>query len=368
MVKSTNLKEFLTGIFLALGIYSCGNLNIEKNAVIKGDVQTPKNGKIYLLDISKKDVIKDSANVVNGKFIFTIKSKSSFMPFEAALSTWRDTRGVKGLWPIGLFNPYRKNYIESTFFVDRGITSINKVENQDYYEIRGSKQNEPFYRKLQFGDLNKNQNAAERNEVIAADLKLIKKYPYSFYLLNLIYLNRELFTINELNLLTAAFNDEARTWTPYDKLKSWMAYQERGNSMLPNIVLKNENGGQSYIFDDNVKFNMLVFWASWCGPCRKEIPVLKEIYQKYHNNGLSITNISIDNNENSWKEAVAIEKMPWKQLIANDSTKGIFNLHYNISSIPVIVLVGKNGELIQRFEGSLRKEEYYKTLSILDKE
>lgn len=163
------------------------------------------------------------------------------------------------------------------------------------------------------------------------------------------------------------FDDDAKALLPYNKLTAWIAYKQKGKAYLSDIILKNEKSGKEHVFDTTAKINMLVFWASWCNPCRREVPNLKEIYLKYHTKGLSITSISIDNNEKSWQNALAVEKMPWKQLITNDSAKNLYELEYDISSIPVIVLIDKKKEVIQRFVGFSPKEEYYRSLSILDK-
>lgn len=184
------IKTFLAILFF--GVSSCQHINFEDKAVINGSLESNKNGEIYLIDIAKKDIIKDSTKVINGHFNFTYKSTSSFLPFEAMLCLWDNDRGVKYLRPIGFFNPYKKQTIESIFYVDRGITSIEnkvKVNNHYIYEIKGSKQNEPSYKHLEFSDPNKNQSAIERKRGITDDLNLITKYPYSFYLLNLLYLN-----------------------------------------------------------------------------------------------------------------------------------------------------------------------------------
>jgi thiol-disulfide isomerase/thioredoxin len=282
---------------------------------------------------------------------------------------WDDYKGVKYLRPIGFVNPYIKNDIESIFYVDRGITSINvkiKVNDRYRYEIKGSKQNDPFYRHLEFSDLNKNQSITEREKIIGDDLSLIKKYPYSFHFLHSLYFNRELYTSDEMKLLIAGFTDDTKALLPYNKLKAWIAYRQQSKANLPDLILENEKSGKAHVLDTTAKINMLVFWASWCTPCRREIPILKEIYLKYHAKGLAITSISIDNNEKSWQNALSVEKMPWNQFITNDAAKNALDLQYNLSAIPVIVLLNKEKKVIKRFMGISPKEEYYRALSVLD--
>ena len=67
---------------------------------------------------------------------------------------------------------------------------------------------------------------------------------------------------------------------------------------------------------------------------------------------MSISSISIDNNKESWKVALAQEKMTWKQFIAIDSSKNLLDLHFNIKSIPKVYLFDKNKNLIEKFDDS----------------
>lgn len=60
---------------------------------------------------------------------------------------------------------------------------------------------------------------------------------------------------------------------------------------------------------------MIDFWASWCGPCRREIPNLKKIYEAYVDKGLEIISISIDKEDKAWQKALDEEQLPWPNLI-----------------------------------------------------
>ena len=85
------------------------------------------------------------------------------------------------------------------------------------------------------------------------------------------------------------------------------------------------------------------FWASWCGPCRKEIPNLKKLYELYKSKGLEIVSVSIDQKEDAWKKALAEEKLPWPNGL---DRAGIAD-SYKVRFIPAIFLVdGATGKCI----------------------
>jgi len=83
------------------------------------------------------------------------------------------------------------------------------------------------------------------------------------------------------------------------------------------------------------KVFLIDFWASWCGPCRKEIPNLKKIYADYSKKGLEIISVSIDKKDAQWQKALTEEKLPWPNGI---DKSGIAD-QYKVKAIPAIFVV-----------------------------
>lgn len=99
------------------------------------------------------------------------------------------------------------------------------------------------------------------------------------------------------------------------------------------------------------KYVLIDFWASWCKPCRKEIPNLKQIYGKHNANGFDIVSISIDENEAQWKKAVEKEGLTWSNIRDTDKT---IASKYHVASVPTMYIINGEGKLVAE---NLRGEE-----------
>jgi thiol-disulfide isomerase/thioredoxin len=129
--------------------------------------------------------------------------------------------------------------------------------------------------------------------------------------------------------------------------------------VAPDFSFPNKKGDKNYGPKDfRGKYVLIDFWASWCGPCRQEIPHLKKEYEKYNAKGLEMLSVSIDQSKNSWMKALRKEKMPWPQVQAPKAGKDIMK-EYQFSGIPFIVLLDKEGKIVGK---NLRGEKLEKLL------
>lgn len=149
----------------------------------------------------------------------------------------------------------------------------------------------------------------------------------------------------------------------------WSLGNLREGQKFKGMELKNLNGEKEDIsvHFDKGKVVLIDFWASWCGPCIKSMPIIVKLYDRYQDSGFEIVSISLDDSESSWRGAIKRLGMTWPQYIDDGGGwAGAAAQEYNISRIPQTYLLDKKGniaghdlsgiELIEKIEELLKEE------------
>ena len=131
--------------------------------------------------------------------------------------------------------------------------------------------------------------------------------------------------------------------------------------MFTDFTVKQEDGTDVSLSDyvGKGKYILVDFWASWCGPCRQEMPNLKEVYNKYKGDNFDIVGVTVWDKLADSKKAIAEDELPWNQIL---DAQAIPTDIYAIKGIPHIILFGPDGTIVKR---GLRGEDIAKTLEEL---
>lgn len=126
-------------------------------------------------------------------------------------------------------------------------------------------------------------------------------------------------------------------------------------ALAPDFTLSTASGEQLSLKDLRGHIVLIDFWASWCAPCIAEMPVVKEIYEKYNASGLEVIGISMDHVKTSWTKAIEKVQIPWTHV---SSLKGMKRCPvaqlYQVYAIPKLYIIDKEGKIVAK---DLRGEE-----------
>lgn len=116
----------------------------------------------------------------------------------------------------------------------------------------------------------------------------------------------------------------------------------------PNFAMNDVEGNEVNLTDFRGKVLLVDFWASWCGPCRKENPHVKKLYEKYADKGFEVLGVSLDKTKDRWVQAIKKDGLTWKQVSdlkgwGNEAAK-----MYSVRSIPHTVLLDEEGRILAR--------------------
>lgn len=120
-----------------------------------------------------------------------------------------------------------------------------------------------------------------------------------------------------------------------------------GTQPAPEIALPNPDGEIMRLSDLRGKIVLVDFWASWCGPCRRENPNVVRLYKKYKDRGFTVFSVSLDDNANAWKAAIEKDGLIWPNHVSDLMRWSSPVIQaYGFSGIPYAVLINEEGNLI----------------------
>lgn len=117
-------------------------------------------------------------------------------------------------------------------------------------------------------------------------------------------------------------------------------------SVAPDLILPRPDGTELALSSFRGKYVLIDFWASWCGPCRKENPEVVALYNRYKDRGFEVYGVSLDESKEQWVNAITKDALPWPQVSDLKGGSSPAASLYKVTTIPSTFLLDKEGKII----------------------
>ncbi len=355
-------KLFLV-LIAVLTCFSCTSNTSKGEYVINGTINNlGENTQILLIHQQNNGVEKiDTTIVKDGKFSFTGIQKE---PEIYIIS-------VNNLDSIAITDP-----MFQVLLIEPGKILVDVVDNT--IKVSGTPANDSFHERTeaekqvfklienleqQYASVDFSALSAEETEKINQQFRLlgdsIKTINLNFATQNInnplgenVFLS--IANILSLEELEKVMNDAGDTFKSKETGKAILSYIEEtkktsiGQKFI-DFAMHTPNGKVVSLSDyaGKGKYVLIYFWASWCGPCRQEIPNLANAYKLYKDKNFEIVGVSLDNNADMWKDGIKNNNMTWVQMSDLRQQSQAMEL-YNFNSIPHMVLLDPAGIIIEK--------------------
>lgn len=357
---------FLISILCVANSIGCMNaVGKEKNAAdegnitIRGNLKNLPDGKMYLL--SERNKLLDSVQTKDGVFCFSLSSVKYHEPILLQIQHL-DLNNYRRFFSFNTNILFKgKPWSTSVFMLEDSIDiagTLKEFVPQDYklYDnVKLTSMDKPILTGRQTRVMyNVSHDFSKKvdDAVLRETDSLIRKYPYSYYLLFGLRDWMGNFSDSQLNNLLAKFDKDVQQSSTMQNIKERMNVRSTKGLGVQTMMVDKDNQ-QIKIIDEAAKINMVVLWASWCGPCRQEIKVLKKLHKQFTaNKSFRMVSVSLDENRDKWITAMQQEAMPWEQLWMTleqqPYQKEIFGFD---GSIPLTLFVDNHGKVLDKYVG-----------------
>ena len=330
--------------------------------VIKGGIEGDyKANKVYLVEeeeIQGKPHIVDSAEVVNNQYTFQGPSvKYPRMYFIKSA----DPDCLSPITPFFLENGEISIRANADFFLNSTAKGTPNNDIYDFYKfldqyVTDSIRKVCVLERMLYGEQPyevENKNFKERGAIAKRrnteiGIKMVNLYPDQAFAPFVIYWSmRYRLPLEELKALRAKI-DPSLNEHPYTKqLEEYIrlaAFSE--GSDMPDFTLPDQNGKKIKLSDFRGKYVLIDFWASWCGPCMREMPNIVKLYKECKGKDFEILGVSLDSKKEAWLGAIKKNNMKWPQVSDLEMWSTAPVKLCNVTAIPYTVLIDPQGKVV----------------------
>ena len=315
-------------ILLCVICISCKQAN-ESEFVLKGKTSNlPNDTWLYLNDTSK-EVILDSAKVLNNSFQF--KTKIDSLPTRVIIHD-KTYKNYNFLW----LDNYNMSFDASNSTFKEAIISgeLNKLAHE----------------------LSNSLKDKSRKESLRIEQKFVERNPNSIISASILSTYKTTFKKDDVQVLFHNFSEENKGSVYGKSIAQFLELNNGeihiGDSFV-DFEMKDVNGNLLKLSNFKSKYTLLEFWASNCGPCRQENPNLVKTYNQFKPKGFEIFAVSDDVKKENWLKAIKNDKLPWIN-VSDLNKNNRASMIYSINGIPDNFLIDEKGIIIGR---NLRGEQ-----------
>jgi len=371
------MKKILFLIGLSLTIFSCSKVG-DGEYLITGIAKGVPNGKMVVLK-KKSDfgviVNVDSTKVKDGKFelkgkvkepsMFAIFVKDLQQPIPIILETGEIEVKIDkdSIWKSEISGTYNNEEFQK-FNAKMNTVQKKLVEyqNKNFQKLMSAQQKKD---NLTIEKLKKGYNDIQK-EMTDFMVKYPEENTKAF--ISLLLLESQFNSPNfNLENFKKTFNnlDSSLKSTKIGKgIEVKLKAMSTTNKIKPQAILigkkapdfsgKTPQGAIVSLKQSLGKITIIDFWASWCGPCRKENPNVVALYNELHSKGLNIVGVSLDDNTTKWSDAIAKDKINWTQVSNLQGWDDPIAKLYKVEQIPTTFILDSSGIIVAK---DLRGEE-----------
>ena len=324
-------------------------LTSDKDCVVVGNIKDLRNGKIELEDEFNGYQVIAEGKIRSGKFIIRTEVPQPTFVVAYAVNRWGQ-RQVR------------------YFFLEPGIISVDGDFDADQENGATGTPSNDYWQAFRL-----ERDRADKEEIDGLCLRTYENAPTDIVRLKLLDGDLSTWSSPQKSDLIRALDPEVLSMEGVGDMLDLYSRRAQAEPNGENVYIDIEQPDpegkvvslKEIVEKPGNKYVLVDFWASWCGPCREEMPFVKKAYDEFHDKGFDIYGVSADNGDRlmaQWREYIVDNQLSWTN-VCNNELHSKAHLDYAVRGIPDNVLIDcSDGKIIGR---SLRGEDLAAKLAAL---